>query len=166
VGLGRLVSLALALALAGTPAVAAGIAYTYDALGRLKTATYPDGKIVSYIYDASGNRTQKYVGQANNPPIANTDYADATGPDAQSSAFISIYPLTNDSDPDQHTLTITSITNLTLGSATIVGTRIDVSGIPIGGTSFDYTISDGNGGSDTAGVYISRDYPPCGQNCN
>lgn len=29
----------------------------YDALGRLKTVTYPDGRVLSYQYDAVGNRT-------------------------------------------------------------------------------------------------------------
>jgi len=30
--------------------------YSYDALGRLKTVTYPDGKVVTFGYDESGNR--------------------------------------------------------------------------------------------------------------
>lgn len=33
--------------------------YTYDALGRVKIVTYPDGSTVAYDYDAAGNRTQK-----------------------------------------------------------------------------------------------------------
>jgi YD repeat-containing protein len=31
--------------------------YTYDALGRLKTVTYADGKVTTYTYDAADNRT-------------------------------------------------------------------------------------------------------------
>jgi RHS repeat-associated protein len=32
--------------------------YTYDALDRLSTATYPDGRSVTYLYDSFGNRTK------------------------------------------------------------------------------------------------------------
>ncbi len=32
--------------------------YGYDALGRLRSVTYDDGKVVSYGLDAAGNRTQ------------------------------------------------------------------------------------------------------------
>ena len=32
--------------------------YTYDALDRLSTATYPDGRAVSYLFDSFGNRTK------------------------------------------------------------------------------------------------------------
>ena len=31
--------------------------YTYDNLGRLKTITYTNGTVVTYNYDAVGNRT-------------------------------------------------------------------------------------------------------------
>jgi YD repeat-containing protein len=37
---------------------AAGVTYTYDDLGRLRTATYDDGTVISWVYDAAGNRTQ------------------------------------------------------------------------------------------------------------
>jgi len=42
----------------GTSASAQSLQYTYDELGRVKTATYPNGMVVTYAYDASGNRTQ------------------------------------------------------------------------------------------------------------
>ncbi len=31
--------------------------YTYDNLGRLKTVTYANGTVITYNYDAAGNRT-------------------------------------------------------------------------------------------------------------
>lgn len=31
--------------------------YTYDSLGRLKTATFANGTVITYNYDAAGNRT-------------------------------------------------------------------------------------------------------------
>jgi len=37
------------------------IAYTYDALGRVITASYDTGVIVIYAYDANGNRTQQVI---------------------------------------------------------------------------------------------------------
>lgn len=37
------------------------IVYTYDALGRVLTASYDTGIIVIYAYDSNGNRTQQIV---------------------------------------------------------------------------------------------------------
>jgi YD repeat-containing protein len=34
------------------------VVYTYDALGRVTTASYDTGVIVIYAYDANGNRTK------------------------------------------------------------------------------------------------------------
>ena len=38
---------------------AGSISYTYDALGRVKTATYSNGVVVTYTYDAAGNRVSQ-----------------------------------------------------------------------------------------------------------
>ena len=44
--------------LASTGAAAAGnVQYIYDALGRVRTVTYSNGTVVTYAYDAAGNRT-------------------------------------------------------------------------------------------------------------
>ena len=37
------------------------LSYTYDAAGRVSSATYPSGKIVSLIYDPSGNLLRHLV---------------------------------------------------------------------------------------------------------
>lgn len=42
----------------GPQAWGQAILYTYDALGRIKSATYPNGQVTTYAYDAAGNRTQ------------------------------------------------------------------------------------------------------------
>ena len=48
---------AAALALSTGLAWAGSVTYTYDNLGRLKTATYSNGVVITYSYDAAGNRT-------------------------------------------------------------------------------------------------------------
>lgn len=42
------------------------VTYTYDALGRLTSATYPGGVTITYSYDPAGNRTE--VVSAPTPP--------------------------------------------------------------------------------------------------
>lgn len=45
------------------PALSANgsVAYTYDALGRLKTASYDTGVCIAYAYDANGNRLSEKI---------------------------------------------------------------------------------------------------------
>ena len=61
--MGWLTLIAISLSLAATPASAANgsVTYTYDALGRVSTASYDTGVIVIYAYDANGNRTQQTI---------------------------------------------------------------------------------------------------------
>lgn len=54
----RLMAVAAMLGLA-LPALAGAVSYTYDTLGRLKTATYSNGVVVTYTYDAAGNRVSQ-----------------------------------------------------------------------------------------------------------
>ena len=37
------------------------VSYKYDALGRLTTVTYSSGAVITYTYDAVGNRISKIV---------------------------------------------------------------------------------------------------------
>ncbi len=116
-----------------------------------------------------------YIG--NNPPVAQNDVASTESGIAVSSSVIP-----NDSDPDGNTLTVTSATYP--GGGITIGTSTIVSGINTGGaavtnagsivlnsngtftftpaTGFSgsvnditYTISDGNGGTDTAILNIN-----------
>lgn len=57
-----LVASALFLAPGRALAQSASATFTYDDAGRLKSATYSDGKSVSYEYDAAGNRTSTTEG--------------------------------------------------------------------------------------------------------
>ena len=65
----------------------------------------------------------------------------------------------NDTDADGDTLTITGKTNGTKGTVAITGSGSNVSYDPqpnaYGPDSFTYTISDGNGGTDTATVAVT-----------
>ena len=83
-----------------------------------------------------------------------------------------LFPLINDTDPEDDTLTITARTNGTKGAVTIVSGGTAVSYDPnlnaTGSDSFTYTISDGHGGTDTATVTVQisavNDRPVAGDN--
>ncbi len=71
--------------------------------------------------------------------------------------------LANDTDIDGDTLTITAVGNSAKGSVSLDGTG-DVVFTPDAGfsgdTTFDYTIEDGNGGTDTATVTVTVNETP------
>jgi len=76
-----------------TPSLAA-TTYSYDALGRISTATYDNGIEIIYSYDAAGNRTS-VVRQLNHlPPVAQNDSV-STGENTP----VTFDPRVNDSDP-------------------------------------------------------------------
>jgi glycerol uptake facilitator-like aquaporin len=125
--------------------------------------------IVSFPYiisDGNGGTTTatETITITNNDPIALDD--SATTP---ANIPVVLNLLGNDTDPDGHTLSITSINGVTLtsgvaqsilvpnGIVTVSSTGV-VTFIPdplyTGPTGFPYTISDGNGGTDTANVSI------------
>jgi hypothetical protein len=89
----------------------------------------------------------------NNAPVARDD----TTTVAEDSTDNTIHVLVNDVDIDLDSLTITSVTDPSHGTATISGS--DVLYTPTtnyhGLDSLNYTISDGNGGSDTAVVTVT-----------
>lgn len=41
------------------PVLAGSVSYTYDQLGRVKTVTYSNGVVITYTYDAAGNRVSQ-----------------------------------------------------------------------------------------------------------
>lgn len=65
----RLVAMVLLLlGLVGSAdGTAASVSYTYDLVGRVRTAVYDNGLCVAYTYDASGNRTSQ-VGTVGGTP--------------------------------------------------------------------------------------------------
>lgn len=60
----------LTLGRAGRVSAKDPVTYTYDALGRLTSASYPGGVTINYTYDAAGNRTQVDTGTAPPPALA------------------------------------------------------------------------------------------------
>lgn len=137
------VILAILIWLSISPPVSAqAVAFAYDRLGRISTATYPNGAVITYGYDAAGNRTQVVTtaGTPNNPPNAAND--------SVSTAFntpLSFDPRTNDTDPEGGALTVNSVTQPGIGgSVTFNGTGITFT--PTAGysgtTTFTYTVRD------------------------
>lgn len=50
-------TLALLAAASAVPSHAGSAAHTYDSLGRLTRVTYSNGTVITYTYDAAGNRS-------------------------------------------------------------------------------------------------------------
>ena len=94
----------------------------------------------------------------NLPPTANDDSATAT-----QGQPVSINVLTNDTDPNGDALTIQSVTQGSQGIVTINSQTVTYTpgAASIGLDSFSYTISDGNGGIDSATVSVTiNELPP------
>jgi VCBS repeat-containing protein len=89
---------------------------------------------------------------ANDPPVANADSASTAG-----STPVTINVLSNDTDVDGNTLTITSFTQGANGTVTCSATTCTYTANTLfsGTDSFTYTISDGAGGNATATVSIT-----------
>jgi YD repeat-containing protein len=135
------------LASAGASFAQTANSYTYDSLGRLKTATIhasAGDTVITYTYDSAGNRTQQVttVNSTNHAPVANTDTV-ATA----INAAVTFDPLANDTDADYDALTITAKTNGSHGTVAINSgatlTYTPTTGYT-GSDSFTYTVSDGS----------------------
>jgi len=127
------------MSLLGSVSHAGTVTYAYDPLGRLSSASYPDGTCTAYRYDNNGNRTQYASGGAG-APIANnaaiTTYQDVTAV---------FDPRVN--DPTCVPLTITAVGAPSHGAASVTGSGTSVTYTPnagyLGSDSFSYTISNG-----------------------
>jgi large repetitive protein len=135
--------LATVMGLSIAPAFSA-TSYTYDALGRLIKVRYDNGKEIIYTYDAAGNRVQSAVTNvgANSAPVANPDSVTLN----ENQTSITFNPRTNDTDPDNDTLTLYSTGSGSLGS----------SALSADGQSVIYTSTNKRTNSDTF-VYVIRD---------
>ncbi|MDB5425721.1 MAG: thrombospondin [Phenylobacterium sp.] len=96
------------------------------------------------------------VTPVNDPPTANDDAG--TTPEDQPITFTAAQITGNDTDPDGDPLTITAVSGGANGTATLNldGTVTFTPNANYNGpASFDYTVSDGHGGSDTATVNVT-----------
>jgi hypothetical protein len=104
--------------------------------------------------DFLGAISRSFTVVENQAPIAQDDTAEAQG----SSTVIDV--LANDSDPDGDVLAIESFTQPEKGEVVQSGNDLIYLPDPVpleGADQFEYTISDGNGGTDTATVTLSGD---------
>lgn len=143
------------------------VRYRYDSFGRLRSACYIEvGKLVTYSYDAAGNRTAT-VTTASNCPANGAPRAvdDQISGSFDLYVFVTVYPLVNDTDAEGDALSITSASCITGGcGVTVLGSRLEIHGTTPGTKSVSYTIADGHGGISTGVVTISsfEDPTSCG----
>jgi hypothetical protein len=132
----------------GTAADQRGLARPCD-LAAVANAAGGDGS------DSGAFEVQGACGVAPAPPVAADDGANVL----EDSGANAVNVLANDADANGDTLTIVSVTQGANGSVAITGGGTGVSYTPnadyFGADSFTYTVSDGNGGQDTATVTVS-----------
>ncbi|MFH5947281.1 DUF4082 domain-containing protein, partial [Roseomonas xinghualingensis] len=96
--------------------------------------------------------------QSNQPPVAVADSGFSTARDTVLQIAASAL-LGNDSDPNGDTLSITGVSGATNGTVAYNSTTQTISFTPTAGYtgpgSFSYTVSDGRGGTATAGVSLT-----------
>ncbi|MBW3563578.1 MAG: tandem-95 repeat protein [Acidobacteria bacterium] len=92
------------------------------------------------------------VNAVNDPPVANPDSASTS---FETSVVINV--VSNDTDVDGDTLTVSGNTQPANGSASCSGTSCTYTPAAgfTGTDSFNYTVSDGNGGTDTTTVNVT-----------
>jgi YD repeat-containing protein len=126
------------------------IRYTAPATTGNKTFTYT-------ISDGAGGSASATVtvtvSLTNVPPVAFDDEVGATVNTSQS-----IFVRVNDEDANGHTLTVTNVSNISGGTVDIMGGGSYVrfnAPAEAGIYTFNYTISDGNGGTDVGTVTVN-----------
>jgi CshA-type fibril repeat protein/VCBS repeat-containing protein len=132
-----------------------GTAYDYLATGEVATDTFtyaikdPDGNVSNYA-----TVTITIIGE-NDAPVAVDDTAVGNEDAAVNLTVAEL--LSNDTDVDGDTLTVTSVSNPVNGTV-VLNDDGTITFTPdadfVGAATFEYTVSDGNGGEDTATVTV------------
>ena len=94
----------------------------------------------------------------NEAPVANDDTATV---DEDTPTDVTAQLLANDTDPDGDTLVVTAASNATGGSVDVTSNVVTFTPAAdyCGAAGFDYDISDGNGGTDSASVTVNVTCP-------
>jgi YD repeat-containing protein len=120
------------------------LSYAYDALGRLRSATYPDGSCTAYSYDAAGNRTSYGSGTTLAPTAVGISLT------VYESGAATFDPRVN--NPACPAPTITAIGSPGHGTASIGGGGVSITYTPTSGytgtDSFSYTLSSSVGAAN------------------
>jgi hypothetical protein len=134
------------------------VTYTIDYVFYTPDANYNGADQFTYtISDGNGGTDSATVyvtvTPVNDPPNAVDDAA--TVPEDSSNSQIDV--LANDNDVDGDSLSITGVTVPLHGTATYTASFVYYTPDPdyTGSDQFSYTISDGNGGTDSATVYVT-----------
>lgn len=123
---------------------------------RISSASIHLGAGYSYVFN-----TELRNSGGNQPPVAGNDSASVA-----EDGSVDINVLADDSDPDGDALAVTGVSNPPHGNASINGDD-SIRYVPDanynGADNFSYTLSDGNGGSDTGNVSVTvnpvNDFP-------
>lgn len=132
--------------------VPAGVYYlTVSGVGRGSALT---------TYDDYGSQGQYFIrgttpasgGVNNQSPVSQSDTAQT-----QEDTGVMIYPLANDSDADGDTLTVTSVSNGSFGTAITDGSSVfyTPNANKNGADTLTYSVSDGKGGASNAQIIIN-----------
>lgn len=109
--------------------------------------------------DTAGGGARSAAGRegnaANRPPVAVDDVA-STAEDVPL-VLTSATLVSNDTDADNHPLTVTAVSNAVNGTVSLASGSVTFTPTAhyFGAASFDYTVSDGNGGTDTGRVNVT-----------
>jgi hypothetical protein len=138
----------------GTATVVGGTTITYQpTAGFAGTGSFTYAISDGHGGVGSATVTVVVLPQPNQPPVANFDSATTAA-----GVGVTIPVLANDSDPNGDPLTVTSVTSVIGGSAAINAgntiTYTPAAGFS-GAGSFTYSISDGRGGTASAGVTVT-----------
>jgi YD repeat-containing protein len=145
----------LAPALCLAAAQSQSVTYAYDALGRITQATYQNGAVATYTYDAAGSMVAVQVTAASNaPPVAVNDTTSTSINTPKT-----FDPRANDTDPEGGALTIVSVTTPSSGSAVVMGGGTGLIYTPAnnftGTATFSYTVRDPQNATATATVTVT-----------